>query len=224
WGYANSCNFTDEMRLDNSWVQNYINAFYPGTTALPNGQPTAYVNGVTVTRYFGTPNPSPLYSVSSIPTGTQGGAPAVSTKATKTSVPGVYPVTVSAGSFTMTGSFEAYAINLVNGAITVDRAPITVTVAKPTFLAGLAHLSAVVTNAAPGAKNAPVVGLPVTFSVTTSTGHTYSCKGKSNASGKASCSVLASAITTSGTTSTYTATVPASTDYLAGSGSASFTR
>jgi surface protein len=80
-----------------------------------------------VQRMYGEENPVFDYRVTG---GTITGTPVISCAATKTSAAGTYPITLSAGTLVMDN------VVLVNGTLTVTKAPLTVTTSDATIKAG----------------------------------------------------------------------------------------
>jgi hypothetical protein len=147
------------------------------------------------------------------------GQPAFSTSADAASEPGQYQIVISAGSLAATN----YSFAFVNNWLTVTKGTphiVGATISKAA--ATSAHkmtFSATATNSLSGL---PIVGVTLTFNVTQGS-ISITCTGTTNASGVASCSSSDGRLLLLSVPRTYTITMPANYDYVAGSGTGTIT-
>ena len=147
------------------------------------------------------------------------GQPAFSTTADATSEPGQYQIVISAGSL----SAANYSFAFVNNWLTVTKGTphiVGATISKAA--ATSAHkmtFSATATNTLSGL---PIVGVTLTFNVTQGS-ISITCTGTTNASGVASCSSSDGRLLLLSVPRTYSITMPANYDYVAGSGTGTIT-
>ena len=137
--HATSVPTTQSNAFDNSYVE-YAKLIVPdeaydaySTTApwsnfgtkLKLSEATV-VSANSYTREYGEPNPEFGYTSGTILNGT----PEITCAATKTSAPGIYPITISQGTVTNTG------LVFVDGTLTITKAPLTVTAQSYTITEG----------------------------------------------------------------------------------------
>lgn len=147
------------------------------------------------------------------------GQPAFSTAANAASEPGQYQIVISAGSL----SAANYSFAFVNNWLTVTKGTphiVGATISKSAATA--AHkmtFSATATNSLSGL---PIVGVTLKFTVTQGS-ISVTCSGTTNASGVASCSSTDGRLLLLSVPRTYTITMAANYDYVAGSGTGTIT-
>lgn len=147
------------------------------------------------------------------------GQPAFSSSANAASEPGQYQIVISAGTL----SAANYSFAFVNNWLTVTKGTphiVGATISKSAATA--AHkmtFSATATNSLSGA---PIVGVTLKFTVTQGS-TTITCSGTTNASGVASCSSSDGRLLLLSVPHTYSITMAADYDYVAGSGTGTIT-
>jgi hypothetical protein len=147
------------------------------------------------------------------------GAPAFSTSADTASEPGMYLITISAGTL----SAANYSFSFVNGWLTVTKGTPHI-VAAPASKAAMVQnhrmtFSATATNNISGA---PIVGVTLTFKVPLGTA-TITCSGVTNSAGTATCTSSDGRLLLIGVGKPYTVTFAGNYDYLPGSATGTIT-
>jgi hypothetical protein len=111
-----------------------------------------------------------------------------------------------------------YQIVYANGPFTVTKAHVAVTTHTDSVTsASTAHKFTFTTTVTNTDANTPYAGVTVTIKVKINSFYTVSCTGVTNASGVATCTIANGNLFVPPTARAYTATTPASANYLAGS-------
>lgn len=107
-------------------AQNYAVSFVAGTLTIQEADPIT-ITAADLTMVYGDQVPELTYSVSG---GTVSGQPVLSCEATSASLPGTYPITVAQGTVSYPN------LTLVNGTLTITKAPLKASVGSYTRLEG----------------------------------------------------------------------------------------
>jgi hypothetical protein len=138
------------------------------------------------------------------------GQPAFSTSADASSEPGMYLISISAGTL----SAANYSFTFVNGWLTVTKGTPTL-VAAPASKAAMVknHKMTFAATATNSLSGAPIVGVTLTFKVAVGTA-TITCSGVTDSTGTASCSSSDGRLLLLGVGKPYTVTFAGNFDYL----------
>jgi hypothetical protein len=202
-GYTSSCSGGSSP--------NYTLVYHPGTitvkkavltvTAQDRSRPMGAANtfGYSFSGFVNGDGPSAV-----------SGEPAFSTTADAASEPGMYLISVSAGTL----SAADYSFAFVNGWLTVTKGTPTIVAAPASKSAMVANhkmtFSATATNSISGA---PIAGVTLKFSIPVGTA-VINCSGVTNSAGTASCSSSDGRLLLVGVGKAYTVTFAGNFDYL----------
>jgi hypothetical protein len=151
--------------------------------------------------------------------GAVSGQPAFSTGADPASEPGMYLITISAGSL----SAVNYRFVFVNGWLTVTKGTPAI-VAAPASKAAMVknHKMTFAATATNNISGAPIVGITLTFKIDVGTA-TVTCSGVTDSTGTASCTSSDGRLLLVAVGKSYTVTFPGNFDYLPGSATGTIT-
>lgn len=147
------------------------------------------------------------------------GQPAFSTSANAASEPGMYLITISAGTL----SAANYSFTFVNGWLTVTKGTPTIVAAPASKSAMLRdHKMTFAATATNSISGAPITGVTLTFKVPVGTA-VITCSGVTNSAGTASCTSSDGRLLLVGIGKSYTVTFAGNFDYLPGSAAGTIT-
>lgn len=192
---------------------NYQIVYADGVVTVKKALLTVTANDAS--RPFNTPNAPLTFSITGFVNGdgqaAVSGRPALSTTATTTSEPGLYPINVAAGTLGATN----YKFEFVDGWLTVLRDGATVVAPNisksASLLAGKVTFKA---TAKANATGAAIAGVVVAFKLVTKAGTAMTCSATTDATGTATCSVNSTPILFNPTPWPFTANFTGNYDFL----------